>query len=519
MTPNRRRVLGMVAGATATLVGQGCGAAQAGTKAPGQDTRGRSRSRRFEPLGRVPIEGARDVAVDGTSAFVATLDGFAVVDIEEGSDPSVLARVEAVETDTEATLGNVWDVKTAGERLVVCGPANRTGGPTGVAVFDVSEPANPRQRSFHATESYVHNCALSDERVYVVGRDEAMSLVILDADDGRELGRWSLFDVSEDWAEVQPPLRLLHDVFVQDGRAYLPLWDAGTWIVDVADPARPRTLGRVGPFSRRQLAGIEASEASTVSLTPAGSDHYAQVNDDGTVLAVGRETWAVRDDGTAGQEGALVGGASGVTLYDIADPADPKQLARIAPPESFDQTRRGWFTTAHDFELTGDRLYSSWYFGGVAIHDVSDPASPVELARWRRPTEAAFWRARTTDGGVVATSVNVGRALGTPGSTGTAGALYVFPDRPGDQPDPPSLTDPPASGPPPGPSTEPDRLGASAGRVSGVESPTPPGDGDGPGSTDEDGSGSGLGVLAGLGGLGGLLAWRRANGLSDSPGE
>ncbi|MFB6227235.1 MAG: hypothetical protein ABEH88_01405 [Halobacteriales archaeon] len=54
----------------------------------------------------------------------------------------------------------------------------------------------------------------------------------------------------------------------------------------------------------------------------------------------------------------------------------------------------GLWTTAHNFEIHGDRLYSSWYRAGVKIHDISDPGSPELLAWWLRPRETSFWTAQ-----------------------------------------------------------------------------------------------------------------------------
>jgi hypothetical protein len=540
----------------------------------------------YGPLGSVSVPGAREAAVAGEVAYVAATDGFAVVDITDPTEPSVLAERRDIETDTEQALLGIWDLWPWEDRLAVVGPGQYSPNlPNGVALFDVSDPADPEQVAFYPTESHIHNTYFEDGIVYLTGRDPGMSVVMVDVtgDDPVEVGRWSPLDEDERWSQVEPPLRSLHDVYVQNGTAYLPYWDAGTWIVDVSDPADPSALGRVADYTFEQLAAVPREQAFIVARTPGGADHYAQVNEDGSVLLVGRESWAIDDQtGVVGEAGRRVGGAGGIDLYDVSDPANPEQLSTIEPPDSFDQTTGGWFTTSHNADIRDGRLYTSWYFGGVALFDVSDPANPAELARWQAPREASFWTAQAADGCYVASSARLSDVFG--GLNDTREALYTFPDEAGSQADPPSLTDWPEDlyGQEPENRPEVDRLGASVSQVVDVsgEEPDEPADGtgsddgandnggessddgapddgsgddssgddgsgddssgddgsgddgtpndgsgdDGNGDDDtgaggEDGTGPGLGIGAALAGLGGYLFARRAGRLSDSRGE
>lgn len=511
MTPSRRELL---AG-----VGALCGVA---TSSGRRERRGHTTGRTggYGPVGSVEVSGARDAAVDGDVVYVAAGDGFAVVSIADPSEPRLLATRRSVATDTDQPLTGIWDVWPWGDRLAVVGPAQPAPDrPSGLALFDVSEPGDPRQVAFHPTDDHIHNAYFADGTVYVTGRDTGQSVVMVDVTDDEpvEVGRWSPLQVDRRWAEVEPPLRSLHDVTVRDGVAYLPYWDAGTWIVDVSDPGEPAALGRVAEYTREQLAGVTGEQAGLVARTPRGADHYAQVDETGDLLLVGRETWAVEDSrGVVGEAGQLVGGASGVDLYDVSDPGAPEQLATIDPPASFDQTTTGWFTTAHNADLRDGRLYTSWYYGGVAIHDVSNPAEPTALARWHDPREASFWTAQAADGTVVASSADLGAAFS--GVTETRDAVYLFPDEAGSQPDPPSLTDWPAAqlGPEPDDRPTADWAGASADRVG----DSPDGADTGADRTDDtDASGPGLGVGAALAGAGGYLLARHARQLSDSPEE
>jgi hypothetical protein len=397
----------------------------------------------YGPLGRLEITEAKDVAVDGTVAYVAKTDGskeraggFSAVDLSDPANPSVLAERVGLMSDYEqGPLEQTWDLWIDDDRLAIVGPANPTGETaadylSGVVLFDISSPENPRLLDEYETDFAIHNTFFDDGAVYLSGNGtEGNPLVVLSTTDDtlEEVSRWSPLDYEPELSKVSGRLRTLHDMYVQDGRAYLLYWDAGTWIVDVEDPADPSYVGHISEYDLAELQSFGEDEAGVEAFTPPGNHHYAEVNDDGTVLMVGGEAWAFQ------RNGKTYGGAGGVELWDISDPAAPTKLSTIDPPKTADNTRGGGqFTTSHNANLTNGRLYTSWYFGGVKIHDVSDPANPVELAWWRDPEKAAFWTAQAVPEKdiFVATSGGLGD---------TIGALYTFPDREGTQANPPSL--------------------------------------------------------------------------------
>ncbi len=413
----------------------------------------------FQPLGAVSVRGARDAAVhhDDEIVYVAGQDGFAVVDISDPAEPTVIAECREIATDEDETLGHIWDLWPSGDRLAVVGPAvYRPSSPSGVALFDISNPSEPEQVAFHPTEHYIHNSFFADDIVYLTGSGlDEWPLVMVDVSDDEptEVGRWSLLEYDDAWADVVPSLRLLHDVYVQDDIAYLLYWDAGTWLVDVSDPTTPEVRSAVMDYSPDDLQGITPEQSQLVDQTVPGNHHYAQIDDSGDVLVVGREAWTVEDtDGLVSEPGTLLGAPGGLTLWDVSETRQPRYLADIEPPESFNATRDGWFTTAHNCDIVGDRLYASWYFGGITVHDISDPSEPERIAWWRNPEENSFWTAQAADGVFVASSVDLRDFSSSLNETQEA--LYVFPDRAGEQPDPPDLTSRPEDYFDPNPTTD-----------------------------------------------------------------
>jgi PGF-CTERM protein len=374
-------------------------------------------------LGSVPVDGTCEVVVgpDGETAFLAATSGFATVDVSDPREPTVLVDRRDVLADRErGPLAAIRDAKLDGDRLAVVGPANPQGdGETrgAMVLYDVADPADPQRVSVHETDYAIHNAFLADGRAYLSQFDDRrVGMVVVDVgdDDPERVGRWSLLDVNERWASVPLSLFPVHDLWVHGTTVYVAHWDAGTWLLDASDPADPTAIASIGGRPPGELAALSGSAAREASLTPPGNHHYATVNDDASLLGIGVESWAVDGEG----------GPGGITLYDVTDPAEPRELGRIAPPATDEPERGGIWTTAHNFALVGERLYSAWYRGGVAVHDVSDPQSPDELARWRNTEETSFWAARLAVPGefFVASSWN------QYGAMPEAAGLYTFPD-------------------------------------------------------------------------------------------
>jgi hypothetical protein len=379
------------------------GSTPAGTPTPG------------EPLGTLDLSGARELVTspDGHTAYVATGEGIALVDLVSPGEPRLLAeRTELLADSPDGPMQIVQDLAVSETRLLVAGPANPAEGAHGVVVFDVSDRENPERVAAVELDTRIHNADFDGRYAYVTANSRAENpLAVVDTETGEEVGSWSLLDADERWREVHPALRPLHDVTVQDDRAYLAYWDAGTWILDVSDPGDISLVSRVRGRDRADLAAIE--DPGTERTEPPGNDHFVTVDEDATLLGVGGESWASADDGN--------GGPSGIELFDISDPTSPDSLATIDPPSTSDPTYGGVLTTAHNFELTDGRLYSAWYQGGVRVHDVRDPSQPRQIYRWRDSATTSFWTAQRGAGCFVASNT---AALDDSVSPG----VYTFPD-------------------------------------------------------------------------------------------
>lgn len=388
----------------------------------------------YTPLGSVELSGTTEVVTNdaGTVAYVATTTGYATVDLSDPENPTILADVrEPLADHSEGPLRDILDLSVSGDRLLIAGPAHPySAGPRATLLVDVSDPREPTEIGVFETDFHMHNCVLDGEYGYLCGNDTARNpLVIVDFSEPAEpveLSRWSLLDEQPDWEPVDPILRYLHDVWVSDGLAVLPYWDGGTWLVDVSEPTAPTFLSRIGQYEPDDLTGLSEQAVTPEQQALPGNDHYAATDPTNTLLAVGREAWAVERDSQ------LVGRPGGIDLYDISDPTAPQQLSTIPAPESPDPTIDGVWTTAHNFELSTDRLYSSWYRGGMMIHDSTTPTDPTRIAAWRDPEQVSFWTTQQAIGGETLVASSMGRRGSEPG-------VWVFPDRAGQQPDRPPI--------------------------------------------------------------------------------
>jgi hypothetical protein len=470
----------------------------------------------YAPLGRVALDDAREVVVgdDGRYAYVAATTHVAVVDITDPVSPTIVAEVEVGADHEDGPLGGIQDVAVDGDRVVACGPP----GPTsdrfwGFGLFDVADPTAPVETAFVKTTTHAnHNADVAGDHVYLTGSngglggEERLRIYDVAGDSPTEVATWAPMDHDAGWEQVNVNLRTLHDVTVQDGIAYCAYWDAGTFLVDVSDPASPELLTRFGDHSLAELREVRGADIREYLLQPPGNAHYVAPNADGSVVAVGGESWDIR-------QGDDRGGPSPVELYDLSDPQNPSKLSTIAPEATGDNTFRGWFSTAHNFEFAGDRLYTAWYNAGVKVHDVSDPANPELLAWYADPSAKSFWTAQSAVQGECFVATTYRHVPNADDS-----ALYTFPDEAGQMASPPrfpALDDGTATTAAPTSATSTDAPPTTDGPPTTAAAPTttdrtsePPATGGADGTTsDASGSTSGFGPLAGLAGVG-LAGWR-----------
>lgn len=302
--------------------------------------------------------------------------GVRVYDLARPSRPrhlSTFARIPG--TWTEKTI--VRRVRTAGFDGVLAATSVQACGAGdfgGFAVFDVTRPGKPRQLALVRTEprgSHEIWLAASRGRAWVYTAQAAAEFALAPQSFGFhiydvtrprrpvEVGGWSACRDLGDCTPVVPPpggdhRRLVHSVITNASatRAYLSYWRLGTVILDIANPAKPRYLGRTEPTQ--------------------GNTHSA---------------WLMRGEKILLETHELPRGRP--VVWSIADPAHPTRLAalrlpaRLRPGGAY--AGRPLADSVHDPKAAGRYAYFSWYGQGVALFDLKNPRKPRFVTRFRPP--------------------------------------------------------------------------------------------------------------------------------------
>lgn len=311
------------------------------------------------------VGGATEVVTQNNHAFVATGGGLTILDWKNPGQPEVLVD------DMEVPGVAVWDVKVDGDLLAISSQGENSRGDDGdpaaigTHFYDISDLSDPEFLStWSETPAGVHNHFLDGDIAYICREapfdDSALKIVdVSDPENPTLLSEWR---VEDDHPDLEGGAFFIHDVYVQDNLAYLAYWNAGAWVLDVSDPENPVEVAGFG----------EAPDAPL--LAPPGNAHYVQPSPDGDHVYVGAETFVLDEPGP-------------IDVWDVTDFDSPMKVVTIEAPDL-----TGVFRTSHNFDVTANRLHSSWYAGGVRIHDITDPEDPEELASYRTD-DTSFWTA------------------------------------------------------------------------------------------------------------------------------
>jgi hypothetical protein len=226
----------------------------------------------------------------------------------------------------------------------------------GIVVLDLADPAHPTVIAELTDEltAGIHNVWIMGDVVYAVNDGtSAMNIIDMsDPADPRNVGRWEVRPGETD--------KSLHDVWAEDGYAYLSYWDDGLVILDVGAGTHGGT-----PF--------EPAFVSSISY-PQGNTHVA---------------WRDRDYVFLGDEIGTSDGMRGyIHVIDVSDIENPREVAKYDLPEA----------GAHNVWVEDEVLYIAYYQGGLRIVDVS---GTLRGDLYRQGREIGFFR----------TNADVGEAL------------------------------------------------------------------------------------------------------------
>jgi hypothetical protein len=342
-------------------------------------------ARNLRLVGQTDLNGHGDcmhVNVQGGFAYVGHMGesrvGTSVVDVSDPRRPRVVAQLETPPGVHSHKVQVVDDVLLVNyERNPFEQPAAWQGG---LKVFDVSQPAQPRELAFlEMPGKGVHRMTYWEPPLaYMSGSDAGyidQFLVIVDLSDPSrpcEVGRWWFPGQHTGGGETpswtpseghagQPGARryALHHPLIRGGRAYCGWWDAGLVILDVTNPRQPTLVSHLE-------FGAEQSTATHTALPVAGRD----------VLVVTDEQLATDCQGMQTR----------VRVVDIADERQPHVIAEFPVPEGDFCARGGRFGPHNVHEMrpgslhSSDEIYVTWFNAGLRVVNIADPRQPREVA-------------------------------------------------------------------------------------------------------------------------------------------
>jgi hypothetical protein len=246
----------------------------------------------------------------------------------------------------------------------------------GFKVFDISDKARPRELCYVRTHGVgVHRFDMDERYAYISTEMEGFVgniLVVYDiADPSRptEVSRWWM--PGQNVAKGETPhwkglSHRLHHALRFGDELWAAVWYAGLRVIDASDIDNLRTTGSFNyhpPFPE---------PTHTVAPVP--------------VRWQGRQVAVAVDEEHEHRKGQLHGG---LWFLDVEDRGDIRPLAMFHVSERdspfSDKGRFG----AHQFQerVVGDRLFCTWFSGGLRMIDMRDPTAPEEIG-WYIPEPA-----------------------------------------------------------------------------------------------------------------------------------
>lgn len=351
--------------------------------------------------GRLDIEGGGMVHVHDGIAYIGHMEppyATSIVDVSEPTEPRILSRIKSrpgTHSHKARVCGNTMIINVeqyADSKFgyiassIFSKPAE-----VGLAVFDISDPANPKEIAFmevggvnlNNAPAGVHRFEFDCERqlAYISATQEGYRgniVLIIDLSDPMEpteIGRWWLKGQwvvgGEKPTWTRNNYRVHHPNRFGD-RLYVPMWFGGFAIVDISDIEHPKTISHVNP----------KHESPIHTTLPVG--HSIQ----------GRNWLIVFDEDISDK---CEDPQASMWMVDITDEKSPTIESFFRVPEGgkygfCDGTKGKRFGAHQPHEHVGkdNLVYAAWFSGGLRIVDISDPYAPKEVGHYVPEPVAGF---------------------------------------------------------------------------------------------------------------------------------
>ena len=307
-------------------------------------------------VGRLPLKFPTAefwIHPDGKHGYLTTIgDRIYAVDISTPATPSI---TDSVVVDAR----HINDLMTTEDgKFGVLTRENASTRKNGIVVLSFEDPAHPKPIA-EFTETVtggVHSTYIYKGYVYLTD-DATGSMRVIDLRDPykpHQVARW----------ETPGPNagRMLHDIDVQDGLAYLSYWNEGLVILDVGNgtkggsPESPVLVSQL----KYDLDGLYRDVEAVGGPGFIRGTHTAWRH--GKYVFVGDEVFSATPRNTEGGGVVGLGRAYGrLHVVDVSDLARPREVAYYEPKDG----------GTHNVWVAGDTLYMGDYQGGLRVVDIS----------------------------------------------------------------------------------------------------------------------------------------------------
>jgi hypothetical protein len=348
--------------------GFGAASADASVRVRARDVR-----RVATKVGRAPL--AKQLTAEfwphpnGRNAYLSTIgDRLYALDISNPASPTI--------TDSLVVDARVINdvMTTADGKYAVMTRENASSRRNGIVVLSLEDPAHPKQLGEYTEtvsggvhSAYVYTQPKFGTHVYLTD-DATGSMRVIDLNDPKnpkEIARWQ--------TDRAPTGRVLHDIDVRDGMAYLSYWNDGLVILDIGNgkwggsPNAPKLVSQLKYDLDDLYRGVEAEGGpGFIRGTHTAWRHNNYV-------FVGDEVFSATPQGVT-LPGMGLGKANGrLHVIDVSDVTKPREVAWFEPKDG----------GTHNVWVAGDTLYLGDYQGGLRVLDISGELRGDLLAQER----------------------------------------------------------------------------------------------------------------------------------------
>jgi len=325
----------------------------------------------------LPFKSLDSVSVSGSYAYVSSHNGFEIINITDVTNPTKVGGI-----DNGRGLGIAID----GDYAFACEFER------GVAIYNISNPANPTEYARIDDEVMIRDIAITGNSAYIaVGEEGVMRIDLttsstpqldtandeapifnLDANANNLYGvsnlSMKIFDSEISVLNTYPSTPI--DVVVSGSRLYIFKVD-GIDVVDITNPSSPSSIEN---YTHHEFGGLSTGfvDSSYVyAVDPDYGVYLLSIENVATVVGL-MEFYFVKNCVVQGKWAYLLSNEFGLGIFDLSDPTDPILVGEYH--SVFDAPYKG-LAVKDNVAYIGNQ-------NGIVIVDVSDPENPTELFQY-----------------------------------------------------------------------------------------------------------------------------------------